>query len=83
MRLPMALVLLLLLPTRVLADFTGPIVSVLDGDTIEILHNQRQERIRLSGDRLHRKGPSLWQESEASRVCVDLRETSHALDSWQ
>ena len=31
------------------ADFTGPIVSVLDGDTIEVLRIQRPERIRLSG----------------------------------
>jgi endonuclease YncB( thermonuclease family) len=30
------------------AAFTGPVVSVLDGDTIEVLHNQRPERIRLS-----------------------------------
>ncbi len=30
-------------------DFTGPVVSVLDGDTIEVLHNQHPERIRLSG----------------------------------
>src|SRR5437868_4507740 len=31
------------------ADFTGPVVSVLDGDTIEVLHDQHPERIRLSG----------------------------------
>ena len=30
------------------ADFTGPVVSVLDGDTIEILHNIHAERIRLN-----------------------------------
>jgi len=30
-------------------DFTAPVVSVLDGDTIEVLHNNRAERIRLSG----------------------------------
>ena len=30
------------------ADFTGPVVSVLDGDTIEVLHNRHPERIRLS-----------------------------------
>jgi endonuclease YncB( thermonuclease family) len=30
-------------------DFTGPVVSVLDGDTIEVLYNHRPERIRLSG----------------------------------
>ena len=28
---------------------TGPVVSVLNGDTIEVLHNNRAERIRLSG----------------------------------
>jgi micrococcal nuclease len=31
------------------ADFSGPVVSVLDGDTIEILHNHHPERIRLNG----------------------------------
>ena len=30
-------------------NFTGSVVSVLDGDTIEVLHNNRAERIRLSG----------------------------------
>jgi endonuclease YncB( thermonuclease family) len=31
------------------ADFIGPDVSVLDGDTLEVLHNQLPEHIRLSG----------------------------------
>jgi micrococcal nuclease len=31
------------------ADFSGPVVSVLDGDTLEVLHNNQSERIRLSG----------------------------------
>src|SRR5580765_4278033 len=30
------------------ADFSGLVVSVLDGDTIEVLHNTHPERIRLS-----------------------------------
>jgi endonuclease YncB( thermonuclease family) len=30
-------------------DFTGPVVSVRDGDTLEVVHNNRAERIRLSG----------------------------------
>jgi endonuclease YncB( thermonuclease family) len=30
------------------ADFIGPVVSVLDGDTIEVLRNQHPECIRLS-----------------------------------
>ena len=29
--------------------FSGLVVSVLDGDTIEVLHNTRPERVRLSG----------------------------------
>ena len=42
-------ILLLLCASLATADFTGPVVSVLDGDTIEVLHNQHPERIRLSG----------------------------------
>jgi endonuclease YncB( thermonuclease family) len=30
-------------------DFAGQVISVLDGDTIEVLHNQHPERIRLNG----------------------------------
>jgi len=41
------LALLLLLPIHALANFTGPVVSVLDGDTIEVLHNRHPQRIRL------------------------------------
>jgi micrococcal nuclease len=37
-------------------DFTGPVVSVLDGDTIEVLYNDRPERIRLSGIDCPEKG---------------------------
>ena len=35
---------------------TGPVVSVLDGDTIEVLHNNRAERIRLNGIDCPEKG---------------------------
>ena len=31
------------------ADFSGPIISVLDGDTIDVLHSGQAERIRLNG----------------------------------
>ena len=36
--------------------FTGPVVSVLDGDTIEVLHNNRAERIRFNGIDCPEKG---------------------------
>lgn len=31
------------------ADFTGLVVGVADGDTITVLHEDRQERVRLNG----------------------------------
>jgi micrococcal nuclease len=38
------------------ADFSGSVVAVLDGDTIEVLHNARAERIRLNGIDCPEKG---------------------------
>jgi len=50
------LVLILLTPSLAVADFTGPVVSALDGDTIEVLHNTHPERVRLSGIDCPEKG---------------------------
>ena len=45
-----AMLCTLWLAASVLAgEFTGQVVGVLDGDTIEVLHNKRPERIRLTG----------------------------------
>ena len=38
------------------SDFTGPVVSVLDGDTIEVLHDHYPERLRLNGIDCPEKG---------------------------
>ena len=38
------------------ADFTGSVVGVIDGDTIEVLHNQHPERIRTNGIDCPEKG---------------------------
>jgi endonuclease YncB( thermonuclease family) len=48
----------------VLADFSGPVVSVLDGDTIEVLHNQRPARIRLNGIDCPEKGQAYGQKAK-------------------
>ena len=42
--------------TALAADFSGPVVSVLDGDTLEVLHNNCAERIRLNGIDCPEKG---------------------------
>ncbi|NOT22704.1 MAG: hypothetical protein HOP22_08255 [Nitrospiraceae bacterium] len=36
-------------PSTLAGEFTGQVVAVLEGDRIEVLHNKRPERIRLSG----------------------------------
>jgi endonuclease YncB( thermonuclease family) len=54
---PWLIYIILLWPVLGIAtDFTGPVVSVLDGDTIEVLHSNRPERIRLSGIDCPEKG---------------------------
>ena len=45
------------------ADLSGPVVSILDGDTLEILHNQHPERIRLSGIDCPEKGQAYGQKA--------------------
>jgi endonuclease YncB( thermonuclease family) len=45
-----------LVGSKALADFSGPVVSVLDGDTIKVPHNTRAERIRRSGIDCPEKG---------------------------
>ena len=54
--LAICLFLFLLIPSLAVGDFSGPVVSVLDGDTIEVLHNNRPEHIRLSGIDCPEKG---------------------------
>ena len=51
-----ALLPLLLASAAVAEDFSGPVVSVLEGDTIEVLHNEHPERIRLKAIDCQEKG---------------------------
>ncbi len=52
------------------ADFSGPVVSVLDGDTIEVLNGHHAERIRLSGIDCPEKGQAFGQR--AKQAASDL-----------
>lgn len=47
---------LLIFPYSSSADFSGRVVAVIEGDTLEVLSNQRPERIRLSGIDCPEKG---------------------------
>jgi hypothetical protein len=59
---------ILLASATVAANFSGKVVSVLDSDTLEVLHNQHPERIRLSG--IDRPGP-VSELIQATRSVVD------------
>jgi len=52
---------ILLVSSAFAAEFTIPVVSVLDGDTLEVLHDGKAERIRLSGIDCPKKGTCMVQ----------------------
>ena len=63
-RLLLTSVAVFLFPYFSFADFSGPVVSVLDGDTIEVLHNTHPERVRLSGIDCPEKGQAFCSNAE-------------------
>jgi len=68
------------------SDFTGPVVSVLDGDTIEVLHNNRAERIRFNGIDCPENDQAYGQRAKqaASELvfCKDVTLETHCLDKY-
>lgn len=63
--------LLLLLPTYAnAATITGKVIKVLDGDTIDILYNNKPERIRFNGIDAPEKGMPHGQK--AKQFVLDL-----------
>jgi endonuclease YncB( thermonuclease family) len=77
----------LALPCVVHANsFTGPVVSVLDGDTIEVLHNNHPERIRLSSIDCPENGQAFGKRAkQAASALVFGKEVTlltHGLDKY-
>ena len=74
-------------PSRAIAGFTGPVVRVLDGDTLEVLHNQRPERIRLSGIDCPEKGQAYGNNAKhaASALAIGKEVTlqTHGKDKYK
>ena len=84
---PLGLILCLLSLSAVcLADFTGPVVSVLDGDTIEVLHNTHPERIRLSGIDCPEKGQAFGNRAKQAASALvfgkDVILQTHGQDKY-
>lgn len=57
-------------PLRANQDFMGQVISVLDGDTIEVLHDQHPERIRLSGIDCPEKGQAYGQKAKQATSAI-------------
>ena len=76
----------LLFPYSCSTDFTGPDVSVLDGDTIEVLHNTQPERIRLSGIDCPEKGQAFGNRAKQAASALvfgkDVTLQTHGQDKY-
>ena len=74
----------LLFPYSPFADPTG---SVLDGDTIEVLHNTRPERIRLSGIDCPEKGQAFGNNAKQAASALvfgkDVILQTHGQDKYK
>lgn len=80
-------VLSLLLASPTLAhEFSGSVVTILDGDTIEVLHNNRAERIRLNGIDCPEKGQAFGKRAKhaASELAYgkDVTIQTHGHDKY-
>jgi len=81
-------VFLLISTKQSLADnFSGPVVRILDGDTIEVLHNQHPERIRLSGIDCPEKGQAYGQKAKDAVADLAFRKEvtvqTHGKDKYK
>jgi len=68
----------LISPTpTIAADFSGQVVGVLDGDTIEVLHHNHSERISLNGIDYQKKG-----QAYATRVkdCTGMAQVAAIIE---
>ena len=54
----------LLFPCSSFADFSGQVVGMIDGDTLDVLHNGQAERIRLSGIDCPEKGQAFGKKAK-------------------
>ena len=86
LRVGCAAVLLLLCAPLATANFTGPVISVLDGDTIEVPHRQRPERIRLSGIDCPEKGQAFGNNAKQAASALvfgrDVILQTHGQDKY-
>ena len=78
------LCLLMVVPVSMAADFEGKVIGVLDGDTIDVLHEKKPERIRLYGIDCPEKGQPFGQKAKQATSALlfgkDVRIETHGRD---
>lgn len=80
------LLLTLWFASGALADFSGLVVSVLDGDTLEVLNGHHAERIRLSGIDCPEKGQAYGNNAKQAASALvfgrDVTLQTHGQDKY-
>lgn len=78
--------LFILAPAIAWADFSGEVVGVMDGDTIEVMHGQHAERVRLNGVDAPEKGQDYGRRAKQfTQELVEQKEVrieAHGLDKY-
>jgi endonuclease YncB( thermonuclease family) len=78
------LALFMVVAPAMAADFTGEVIRILDGDTIEVLHEKKAERIRLYGIDCPEKGQPFGQKAKQATSNLlfgkDVRVHTHGRD---
>jgi endonuclease YncB( thermonuclease family) len=73
-------------PAAAVSEYQGEVVRILDGDTIEVLHNNKAERIRLHGIDCPEKGQAYGNNAKhaASNLAFGMEVTlqTHGLDKY-
>jgi len=73
--------------TALATDFTGNVIGILDGDTIEVLHHQHPERIRLKGidcpDKSQAYGKRAKQAASALAFGKEVMVQTHGHDKYK
>ena len=86
---PLVVFLAILIPSPAVAgsEYHGQVVSVLDGDTIEVLNGHHTERIRLSGIDCPEKGQAYGKRAKQAASALtfgkDVTVQTHGRDKYK
>lgn len=74
-RATLATSVLLIMTSEACADFTGSVISVLNGDIVLVLPHKKAEHIRLQGMDCPEKAQAFWQRTEQATSSMSFSKT--------